>query len=593
MSMKKFTLKTIIPLLALAFLAFDQVQGQTVTLNPSATQNISTGGTVNFTATRSSNSQTWPGGNSSFTYTWSSNPAGVTFTNNPGSGGSSSSTVATFPSNGSYQITCFVQEGGGGLNATSPATTVNVTTPVPSNLWASSGSGSAVTGFAVNLGTVLNGPTAVFNPTFPGTTTGATYTSAIGRSDKPTVSLGHFYWIGNTSNNNGVVEIWGANSTGGSPTRIGSIDMNGAGSNTSLGFVRLGMDPQGKGYILAGNSGGGSTLYLASFTTNLLAPVTPVIVDNDVTLVGGAASTFQNGDLCFDGSGNLYALANNGSGTTQIFVGAPNGSSTTLTKKWDLVDNANNPFTGSVNGVAFTITGSLYITTSVGLYYIDATTVNGPAGTVQTSLSYTQSGMHDLASNVFPNTILLPIKLGAFTVSKQGTNGALVSWKTTSEINVDHFEIERSFDGINFVSVGTKQAVGNSASDVDYQFNDLIPSGTQIVYYRLKTLDIDAKSSYSKIIALKLQGIFVSDFSVYPNPFTTDLKIQMNSEKEENVTIRISNAVGQSIVNRKSLLQKGENIIVISSELARLQKGMYILEVITESGKQTQKIIKK
>ena len=115
--MKTFTfVKGIVPLLTLALFAVS-TSAQTVTLNPSAAQNISTGGTVNFTATRSSNSQTWPGGNGQFTYTWSSNPAGVTFTNNPNTtSNSSSGTVATFPSNGTYQITCFVQEGGG-LNA--------------------------------------------------------------------------------------------------------------------------------------------------------------------------------------------------------------------------------------------------------------------------------------------------------------------------------------------------------------------------------------------------------------------------------------------------------------------------------------------
>jgi len=67
MSMKIFTsVKRIRPFLALALFAVFETSAQTVTLNPSVTQNISTGGTVNFTATRSSNSQTWPGGNGDF-----------------------------------------------------------------------------------------------------------------------------------------------------------------------------------------------------------------------------------------------------------------------------------------------------------------------------------------------------------------------------------------------------------------------------------------------------------------------------------------------------------------------------------------------
>jgi len=307
---------------------------------------------------------------------------------------------------------------------------------------------------------------------------------------------------------------------------------------------------------------------------------------------GGPVATFQNGDVGVDAGNNMDALANNGSGVTQIFVGSLSNPTVTLTKKWDLVDNTNTPFTGTVNGVAFDAFGSLYITTGSGLYYINQATVNGPAGTVQCALVQNQTGLQDLASNVFPTTILLPVKLGSFTVSRNGNN-ASVKWVTRSEINADHFEIERSYDGINFTTAGTKEAAGNSASDISYEYIDPITISSGNIYYRLKTVDMDSRVSYSTIVSLKLNGGPVKSFTVYPNPFTSNLKVQVSSEKEAVINLRISNAGGQVVLTRTVTVQKGDNVIVLSSEIAGLKPGMHILEITTESGKFTEKIIKR
>ena len=105
-------------------------QNPIATINPpsASTTTILAGGTLNFTATRNGNKANWPGGNSSVTYTWNStgtasvgfSPASTTTSNN------NASTVGTFSTVGTYHITCTVQEGGGGLSATSASKTVVV-----------------------------------------------------------------------------------------------------------------------------------------------------------------------------------------------------------------------------------------------------------------------------------------------------------------------------------------------------------------------------------------------------------------------------------------------------------------------------------
>ena len=579
--MKTFTqVKGLLTFVVFALLFNKNAAAQpAVTLNPASTQNVTAGATINFTAQRNSNSQNWTGGNSQFTFTWSSSPAGVTFTNNPNTvNGTNSSTVATFPTTGTYQITCFVQEGGGGLNATSVATTVNVSTPVPANIWATSSNGTQISGFAVSNGTYQSGPNNIFAPTFPGGTTGGSSTAALGRSAFPSLNLGHFYWLPNTAGNNGVVEIFAATSTGANVTRVASFDVTGAGNNTSLGFVRLGMGPDGTGWILAGD---GSTLFLARFTSNGVNPVTVTIEDASVNLVGGAVSTFQNGDLCISGSGTIYALANDGNGVTQIFIGAPAGANTTLTKRWDLVTPGGGNFSGTVNGVAFDVLGSIYISTGAGLYYINQNTANGPAGTVQCSLVVAMTGLQDLASNVFPAQSTLPVTLLNFSAAYR--NGVTVlNWETENEVNFSHYEVERKTEsGADYIIVDSKQANGNAGRSA-YSSSDNISSLTDaVVYYRLRMVDVDGKFKYSNVIMVRKEKKTITGISLSPNPVISTANATVRFEAASNavVNLRVMDMAGRQVLAQQNNVTGGTNSIQVNN-LNRLQPGLYIIQLV-------------
>ncbi len=579
--MKTFTqVKGLLTFVVFALLFNKNAAAQpAVTLNPASTQNVTAGATINFTAQRNSNSQNWTGGNSQFTFTWSSSPAGVTFTNNPNTvNGTSSSTVASFPTTGTYQISCLVQEGGGGLNATSVATTVNVSTPVPANIWATSSNGTQISGFAVSNGTYQSGPNNIFAPTFPGGTTGGSSTAALGRSAFPSLNLGHFYWLPNTAGNNGVVEIFAATSTGANVTRVASFDVNGAGNNTSLGFVRLGMGPDGTGWILAGD---GTTLFLAKFISNGVNPVTVTIEDASVNLVGGAVSTFQNGDLCISGSGTIYALANDGNGVTQIFIGAPTGANTTLTKRWDLVTPGGGNFSGTVNGVAFDVLGSIYISTGAGLYYINQNTANGPAGTVQCSLVVAMTGLQDLASNVFPAQSTLPVTLLNFSAAYR--NGVTVlNWETENEVNFSHYEVERKTEsGADYIIVDSKQANGNAGRSA-YTSSDNISSLTDgVVYYRLRMVDVDGKFKYSNVIMVRKEKKTITGISLSPNPVISTANATVRFEAASNavVSLRVMDMAGRQVLSQQNNVTGGTNSIQVNN-LNRLQPGLYIIQLV-------------
>lgn len=578
--MKTFTqVKGLLTVFVFAVLFNENAAAQpTVTLNLTGSQSVNTGATLNFTAIRNSNNNFWTGGNSQFTYTWSSSPSGVTFSNNPNTTNqNNSSTTATFPTAGTYQISCFVQEGGGGLSATSAVTTVTVTAPVPATIWATSSNGTQISGFAVSNGTYINGPVNIFAPTFPGGTTGGTSTAALGRSAFPSANLGHFYWLPNTTGNGGVVEVFASTSTGSNVTRIGSIDVNGS-STGSLGFVRLGMGPDGTGWILAGD---GATLFLAKFQSNGVNPVTITIEDASVNLTGGAVSTFQNGDLCISGTGSIFALANDGSGVTQIFIGSPAGSNTNLTKRWDLVTPGGAAFTGTVNGVAFDVLGSIYLSTGAGLYFINQATANGPAGTVQCSLVAAVTGLQDLASNVFPSNSTLPVTLISFSAAYRN-NVTLLNWETENEVNFSHYEVERKTEsGADYVTIESKQANGNAGRSV-YSSSDNISSiNDAVVYYRLKMVDVDGKFIYSNVIMVRKEKKAISGISLSPNPVisSANATVRFDASRAAVVNLRVVDMAGRQVLAQHNNVTEGSNSIQVNN-LNRLQPGLYIIQLV-------------
>ena len=540
------------------------------TLSPSGTKYILVGGSVAFTATAGGTYT----GSGNYSYLWIAPGATIPGANPNSIAATTDSKTLTFASAGTYTVKVTVSRG-------STTVTTNITTvivaaaPAVPNMWASSSSGTQISGYIVVNGIYVSGPTNIFAPTFPGTTTGGTTTAAIGKNDQGGPLNGYFYWLPNTSGNGGVVEIFAATSTGATHTRVGSLDLNGAGNTTSLGFVRLGIGPDGYGWILAGDA---TNLYLAKFLTNGVNPVTVTTVP--LVLSGGLVSTFQNGDVCVLGNNSLYALANDGSGVTQIFIGSLNNPTVTLTKKWDLVDAANAPFTGSVNGVAFDAIGSLYISTAVGLYFIDQATVNGPAGTVQCTLVNAQTGLQDLGSAWFPSGSTLPVTLVNFLGSYNKEKTTLM-WETENMMNFKHFEIERSSTGSNFATVGIKNQQGNGMSRTQYQYvDDLIAVNGSTFYYRLKMVDIDGNFKYSNIIVIR-KDKKGADLIINPNPVVSGVNkatANFTASANSKVIFNVIDMSGKVVLTQQNTVSQGNNSVTINN-LDRLQSGIYMLQL--------------
>lgn len=164
--------------------------------------------------------------------------------------------------------------------------------------------------------------------------------------------------------------------------------------------------------------------------------------------------------------------------------------------------------------------------------------------------------------------IILPVTGLDLTVRLTG-NTTLINWQTRTEINTQHFEIERSTDGNRFKTVGTVTAAGNSNVEKQYAAQDFLTTiGTY--YYRIKTVDKDGRSSYSavKTVVYSKTG---SGILVGPNPFVNNINI---SNLDGVKRLELIDLAGRVILTR--VVNNQSNTTLSTS---KLQSGVYHLRV--------------
>ena len=164
----------------------------------------------------------------------------------------------------------------------------------------------------------------------------------------------------------------------------------------------------------------------------------------------------------------------------------------------------------------------------------------------------------------------LPLNLTNFSVSTDNCIAHL-TWSTSSEMNSEKFEIEKSESNkAIWKTIGSVTAHGNSFANSTYYFKDDNSTlNNTVVMYRLKMIDIDGSFVYSSV-ANVLSTCNEQYLSVFPNPVANGtLNVILTSA--ENIEATLTSVTGQKIKN--ILLKNGINNIDVSE----LSNGVYIL----------------
>ena len=184
---------------------------------------------------------------------------------------------------------------------------------------------------------------------------------------------------------------------------------------------------------------------------------------------------------------------------------------------------------------------------------------------------------------------VVPLKLISFSGRLNGSEVDL-NWVTESEINTNHFDVERSGDGANFTKIGTVVAKGNSNTAASYDMIDYSP--LNVNYYRLKIVNNDGSFEYSKIVVIRIGNYVQLDTKVSPNPFINKVDIALTLTHNTVVDIKIVDVAGKVVLTKSVKGIKGSNIFTIN-DLEKLQSAMYMLHIVTDDTHVVEKLIKK
>lgn len=174
-------------------------------------------------------------------------------------------------------------------------------------------------------------------------------------------------------------------------------------------------------------------------------------------------------------------------------------------------------------------------------------------------------------------TTVLPVRWLDFS-AHQTNDGILLKWSTAVELNNKTFEVERSKEGIHFEYAGTISGKGNSNTISTYSFVDEVnTSGTW--FYRIKQIDYDGNSDYSRVIAFK------PDQEIQPTLFANSDTKQLHVVSETSAShLLIYNLSGKLCAKIDG---NGSNVFSLPEEF----KGVYLVAVQIGSNSYFKKVL--
>lgn len=182
-------------------------------------------------------------------------------------------------------------------------------------------------------------------------------------------------------------------------------------------------------------------------------------------------------------------------------------------------------------------------------------------------------------------SVVLPIN-GIELLAKRNEANVIVNWSTQSEQNSSYFEIERSYNGIDFIKIGQMQASGFSSTTKLYQFTD-VTAAKSLIFYRLKMIDVNASYKFSPIIKVPKSGVNNQEFLLYPNPAISDVSVALNESTKEVLLLKVTNQLGQVVKSTQVI--KGTHLLKL--DISGLPSGIYSVVLTGSEFVQAKKLI--
>jgi hypothetical protein len=171
----------------------------------------------------------------------------------------------------------------------------------------------------------------------------------------------------------------------------------------------------------------------------------------------------------------------------------------------------------------------------------------------------------------------LPVT-GMILSGRWKNNAAQLNWITLTEINNDHFDVERKYTGENdFTSVGIKNSAytaGNSQTSTAYDWTDAAANNRGPILYRIRQTDKSGRFAFSNTIAVKPEDIKIFIEKTYPTiAVDHSIYIQTGTLNIQKINVRLYDMKGRLYFS-KQLVYEPQWV-----QLPTLSNGAYRLVI--------------
>ncbi|HEV7930202.1 MAG TPA: T9SS type A sorting domain-containing protein, partial [Nitrosospira sp.] len=179
----------------------------------------------------------------------------------------------------------------------------------------------------------------------------------------------------------------------------------------------------------------------------------------------------------------------------------------------------------------------------------------------------------------------LPVELISFE-GEATKSGVLLEWATATEKNNERFEVERSADGVTFAKIAEVKGNGTTSVKRTYSLRDAKAiRGTH--YYRLKQVDLDGTSEYSKMIVVENAAAAAAGLVVAPNPANGQFTIAIDNADAAQLQILDMNG---KLLHSQSLSQGARELNFNTASLG-MNSGLYLISIKSAAGASHAKLV--
>jgi hypothetical protein len=232
--------------------------------------------------------------------------------------------------------------------------------------------------------------------------------------------------------------------------------------------------------------------------------------------------------------------------------------------------------------------GAVIYSASIPTVNVTTTTTVGTGGANSASGGATSAspGAGTSNSGILSGPTVLPINFLYFD-AKEANKGVLLTWETGVIYQHSLFNIQRSTDGIRFITIGTQTADADGSSTNNFSYTDYNP-GTGKIFYRIEEVDLSGAETVSYLQLVDLSQT-ESTFLIFPNPSPGQFFVRLpGSPQDKSYTVSIMDMQGRYLFTTAQ--PPAGNLLTVTPDRI-LPAGVYVILVHSNSLNQTGKLI--